>query len=330
MYVDKDTQMTWWCNSLTLFLVQSINKELNPSFLFRYIRIMSTKKRKNSDERVGSPMFGKNSKIPKLEVDDTQNSGTDPEDDKYPPFLLISSIGPSATIKWYTFGLYRKTETMKEGRNVYKQEHYSNDPNDSTFSNCNDFKLFSEDGVWCLVSGSGFEDLRATTASETPTSVQWEYKYNYKNNGLWRVDPALTVIGLSEKPRCECEVTISLSENVKEGIEEPGVEGVYTAQGSYCNGKPVLQHSGGLFTLSVKNGKWMVESRTSHELILFNELYLSSGSAPGLCPADPRVGIKDDMKMTFWSYEPAPWWVIVNEMDLITSGSIATAQTAKE
>ena len=148
----------------------------------------------------------------------------------------------------------------------------------------------------------GHENLRATTASETPTSVQWEYK----NNDLWRVDPALTVIGLSEKPRCECEVTISLSEEVRENIEEPGVVGVYTAQGSYCNGKPVLQHSGGLFTLSVKNRNWMVESRTSHAL------YLQSGSSPSLCPADPRAGIKDDM--TFWSYEPA-WRDSVNKMD---------------
>ena len=41
------------------------------------------------------------------------------------PFLLITSTGPAADHMCDTFGLYRKTEEMKEGRNVYKQEHDS-------------------------------------------------------------------------------------------------------------------------------------------------------------------------------------------------------------
>ena len=106
---------------------------------------MSTKKRKNSDERLGSPvpLYEKIGKILKSECDGTQNSSTDLEDDIYPPFLLISSTGPTAGLKSDTFGLYRKTEQMKEGRNVYLKEH------DSKYKSYDDerYKLFSEEGV---------------------------------------------------------------------------------------------------------------------------------------------------------------------------------------
>jgi len=273
---------------------------------------MSTKKRKNSDERLGSPvpLFEKNGKILISECDGTQNSSTDLEDDIYPPFLLISSTGPSAGLNSDTFGLYRKTEQMKEGRNVYKREH---DPKYKSYDDGR-YKLFSEKGVW-VMSGDNDEDLKAVTPSKIPTSVKWQYKeYIEDDNYTWLEDPALTVTGLSEKPICECEVTISLSQNVGMNAEQQlmsvnGMAGVYRAEGSYYQGRPVLKHSEGLFTLLAAGyGKWNVKSGDPGE---GGDLYLYSGSAPSQCPADPRAAIATESLMReeqlFWRYCKNYW-----------------------
>ena len=88
---------------------------------------MSTKKRKNSDEKLGTPvpLYEKIGKILKSEFDGTQNSSTDLEDDIYPPFLLISSIGPATDHRGDMFGLYHKTEQLTEGPNVSMIQHDS-------------------------------------------------------------------------------------------------------------------------------------------------------------------------------------------------------------
>ena len=110
-------------------------------------------------------------------------------------------------------------------------------------------------------------------------------------------DPAVTVTGLTKKPS-ECEVTISLSQDVVRDITYPGVAvaGVYKTDGTYRHGRPVLEHSGGLFTLSVWGGFWVVESDV--------DSYLMSGSAPSLCPADHRAAAarNERVRQTNWSF----------------------------
>ena len=114
---------------------------------------------------------------------------------------------------------------------------------------------------------------------------------------------------LREKPSCECEVTIRLSRDVVTDIKEPGsgVEGVYRSNGSYCMGRPVLQHSGGLLTLSVWD-HWGVsagvkgEYSAGHVSILGHEEYLWSRSAPSLCPADTRAPRDESWGETHWRY----------------------------
>jgi len=170
---------------------------------------------------------------------------------------------------------------MADGRSVYKQEHDSKYGN--TDSRC---KLSSQEGVW-RVTFLNTEYLRAATPSESPTSVKWQYR-DYP----WGDDLALTVTGLSVKPSSACEVTISLSQDIERDIRDPGVAGVYTATGSYLWGRPVLQHSGGLYTLSVYeyDGCWWVGSG------------LYSGSAPSQCPADPRAARNERLGETHWRY----------------------------
>ena len=221
------------------------------------------------------------------------------------PFLLITSTGPAADHMCDTFGLYRKTEEMKEGRHVFKQEHDSKEDENGD----DEYELFSDKkGVWKLsLNGTNSDEylkLKATTPRELPTSVKWQYRYEgddydwkhryeYEDdeNSSWHNDPALTVTGFSEKPICECEVIISLSQEIERDIKDPGVAGVYRANGSYHGGRPVLKHSGGRFTLSVDvdEGSWVVDS-------FYGDgdgggQYLWSGSAPSQCPADPRAAI---------------------------------------
>ena len=211
----------------------------------------------------------------------SESSATRHQPSSDPPFLLVTSSGPAADYWSLMLGLYRKTEQMAEGRTVYIQEH------DSQYegSPC---KLASHNKV-LVATYEGIEYLRAAT----PTSVSWQYRDWDKHT--WRDDPALTVTGLSEKPS-ECEVTISLSRDIVRDIMEPGVAGVYRANGSYRQGRPVLQHSGGLFTLSVYAGCWRVESGDG------GDEYLRSGSAPSQCPADPRAARDERRGWTHWRY----------------------------
>ncbi len=200
-----------------------------------------------------------------------------------PPFLLISSSGPAADHQSGVFGLYEKTEEMREGRSVYTQMH------DTKYGD-NYLELFSNNRVWNIAARATVF-LRATTLSDSPTSVTWQYKELHKT---WLDDPALTVTSLNEKPSCDCEVTISLSEDISWDIEEPGVVGLYKADGSYHRGRPVLQHQEDLFTLSVLRGYWLVSDGVDGASFLY------SGSAPSQCPADPRAARNKRRGETHW------------------------------
>ena len=206
-----------------------------------------------------------------------------------PPFLLVSSLGPAADNLSDMLGLYRKTEEMREDRSVYTQMH-------DTKYGTNSHKLFKAQGVWTLAGRTVF--MRATTPSESPTAAKWQFKAHE----TWHYDQALKVTSLSEKPDA-FEGTISLSEDVKRDILEPGLEGLYKTDGSYCQGRPVLQHEGGLFTLYV----W----GSGHGTCLYvtagvgNDEYFWSGTAPSQCPADPRAAKKELLKRgKYWRYRP--------------------------
>ena len=204
-----------------------------------------------------------------------------------PIFLLVSSSGSAADHQSDMMGFYRKTEEMREGRSVYRQMHNTKYGNNSR-------KIFINKGVWSITYDSTVY-LRAATPSDSPISTKCQYLDRHKT---WREDPALTVTSLSDKPDL-CEVTISLSEDVKRELREPGVEGVYKADGSYCRGRPVLQHVDGRFTLYLWAwGWWRVKAGVG------DEVYLESGSAPSQCPADPRAA-RDELKwqgQKHWKY----------------------------
>ena len=145
-----------------------------------------------------------------------------------------------------------------------------------------------------MKGSTGTVYLRASTSSEIPTTVKWQCK-DWENKYTMRDDPDLTVTGLSEKPS-DCEITISLSEAIGRAIREPGVAGVYMGDGSYCNGRPVLQHSEG-YTLYVQGACWRLSFG------LGGHGYLYSGTAPSLCPADPRASRNVLREWSHWEYK---------------------------
>ena len=212
-----------------------------------------------------------------------ENASKDASPSSEPPFLLVSSCGPSADHQGSLLGLYRKSEEeIREGRSVYIQEH------DTQYRGSHS-KLTSAQGVWRIVDEHGNVYLRAAKIIESPiSSVKWEYKLNGKT---WEEDLALTVTGLSEKPS-ECEITITLPD-----ITEPGVAGVYKGDGSYYQGRPVLRQSRGRFTLFAGSGCWIVSPGVG------GAWYLMSGSALSQCPADPKVARKRLLGLTHcWMY----------------------------
>ena len=225
-----------------------------------------------------------------VDDDDDTEDDTEGDDDICHNFLLISSTGPACDRFSKMFGLYRKTEEMKEGCSVYIREH------DTQYGNV-PYRVTINQGVWMLSKGDDVF-LRAATPSECPTSVKWQYSTFSSNNNGWLDDQELTLSGLSQKPSV-CEITISLNRRVARNIKEPGVAGVYRASGSYRQGRPVLQHSGGRFTIFVCDGAWMVTSDVGDEV----QIHLVSGSAPSQCPADPRAARNEHIGMTHWGYE---------------------------
>ena len=225
-----------------------------------------------------------------------------------PPFFLVASSGPAAQHQSFMFGLYRKTEEKIEGRSVYAQE-YDKQYKEGTMRK--DFralfvdgghnkvpKLFIDHGVWVIRDVYDKVVLRAAMPSHTPVSVKWQYQ----SMDEWHKDQEMTVTGLSEKPS-DCEITITLTEDVVRkdfnGIMYPGVAGVYRADGTYCNGRPVLQHEEGEFTLYSAGSNWKVSNGVHN---FWDTLW--SGSAPTLCPADPRAARNEKQGVRNWRYRP--------------------------
>ena len=227
-----------------------------------------------------------------------------------PPFLMISSSGPADYHHSNLFGLYRKTEKMSEGRSVYVQEH---DPQqkgiDNVFSELSldspkEVELFSDNGVWVIKNYRIDCDgalLRTATSSQSPASVKWQYMETRYGKVAWEDDQELTVTSLDEKQPSECEVTISLSEDIISEFTDPRVAGVYRADGSYLWGRPVLKHSEGGFTLQTSSEKpyghimWSGQPKMFLDDVSWKLIddegepfFVLSGSAPSLCPADPR------------------------------------------
>ena len=235
-------------------------------------------------------------------VNDVDDDDITEDEDSGDNYLLVSSSGPAGD-KWgHQLGLFRKSEDTIEGRSVYIKGY-------ETHNRRSILRLFSDQGVWKISFArlddlvwniSGFVILRASTPSVSPTSVTWQYAKKcaipYKKTWLWHDDPAITVTNLSEKPS-ECEITISLTEDMKRDIQERWVEGVYRADGSYCQGRPVLKRQGGRITLSVSGSAcWRVSDEYGFIC------YLESGSAPSQCPADPRAARSERRGMTYWKY----------------------------
>ena len=196
------------------------------------------------------------------------------EDKASPNFLLLSSTGPAADHRGQMLGVYHKSQEKREEKCVYMQEE--------TVCGKSLCVLFSDQGFWAVTNLINSHHILAATPSLSPTSCSWQF-YN-SGSDMIRNDQNLRVTGLKEKPSVECEITISLGEDVMRNIEDRGLVGVYRTDGDYCHGRPVFLHSGGQFCLYVSaQGRWWVSHLDGVSP------HIVSGSAPSMCPADPRA-----------------------------------------
>ena len=230
-----------------------------------------------------------------VEDEDSTSSSVD-EDENFtsPRFYLISSTGAAADHQCDTLGLYRQSEA---GHSVYNQEECRDQ--DSGYCD-NPYKLYNDNGVWMVISSFALRQNRmwillcATTPSESPTTVKWQY-YD-RNQNIWLEDPTLSVTSLSERPTCDCEVTIRLSKNIARNIGEP-VTGVYRPDGTYYEGRPVLWRSSGNLMLYVSRGRWRLGYKLGDDGV-----YLCSKTVLSLCPADPRAAIYEPRQLSNFGY----------------------------
>ena len=236
-------------------------------------------------------------KNPVDDIEDDSSQDDYKEDTTSPNFLLISSTGPAAD-HHCMLGLYRRAENGS-GRSVYLQEH-SKEYGDSPYL------LFqADDGFWAVMSMSarmgGKVHPLLRTLKPSPTSVTWQYYDRDKNQFI--DDHTVTVTSLSERPSCECELTLSLSETIARDIKDSGVAGVYSPDGRYHEGRPVFRHSGGHFVMYVSNGQWGVAYDSG---VGGYEDHLLSLTAPGPCPADHWANlatVDDENDNSYWGYK---------------------------
>ena len=202
-----------------------------------------------------------------------------------PNFFLLSSsgLGDAEGHECGMIGLYRKTEEKIEGHSVYIQDQEGLEGYKYLY------KMFCDLGVWVVMSSwNGNVLLKASTPSQRPTSVKWQY-YDLEYN-LWQNDSTLTVTSHNERPRCECVVTICLRgynyQDIMVDIDRAW-SGVYRPNGRYSEGRPIFRNTdkGGGFVLFMYDGRWRV-STDSGAVHLCSRLSLS------MCPA---------------SREPADW-----------------------
>ena len=130
----------------------------------------------------------------------------------------------------------------------------------------------------------------------------------------------MTVTSLSERPSSECEVRISLSNDITRDMEEPGVAGVYLADGTYYMGRPVFRQEGGVFTLSVTltvwGGCWVVSSG------VWGAVHLWSRTAPSMCAADPRAARHERPDYTTQKH----WTYLNKQRGWVESGDISVSK----
>ena len=228
----------------------------------------------------------------------------DEDIDEDSKFFLISSTGAAADHRCNALGHYRRCGQSEDGRSVNIQE----EDEKPEIEGCNRF-LFHFEGVWVVASMQSMH-LKAATPSESPSSVKWQY-YDQDLN-LWKDDQTLTVTSLSERPTCDCEVTIRLSANIARDIGDPGVSGVYRPTGTYFEGRPVMKQYEGLFLLYVYCGRWRLGTSFG------NGEHLCSRTVPSSCPADPRAAIDQTRGLKYWGLmtKRSGGWIKLNEFGL--------------
>jgi len=161
--------------------------------------------------------------------------------------------------------------------------------------------------------------LRAKVETEEDKKTPPVQGWQYADGGKWQSDPTLEASRQVSKP-CS-EVLVELHGAAKE--KQPECAGIYRPMKGWHNrGRWVLQNTSSKKEryLTVRTGHtvWMISDDIDGE-----NGFIQSGSAGGLCPADPTTGISPRLGYTSWMYGPTSFRTISVISVIVTRFSVS-------
>ena len=220
-----------------------------------------------------------------------------------PTFLTITSAGPSADIDGDQLGMYEVRGTHN-GSPFYRQV-------DTVRRDREEFEFFvyrRENGGWGMGPGlDGSISIRNQNKTESVPLTGWEWRWDCQSQ--FRDDPLLKI---SSGPTLPCgDITIRASRSVE--YMYPECIGVYNPTQIFSGGCRVFKHvSQERYILSQPDCfNWHVQDSVdttpfsllekSHHVDKKGS-YMVSGSAPSMCPADPRARTNQSFGLSSWNY----------------------------
>ena len=121
---------------------------------------------------------------------------------------------------------------------------------------------------------------------------------------LYRVDPHLRIS--PELPLTCGDITIEATGDMV--LIQPSCLGDYTPTKRFSAGRRVFKHKSQERYLLVEAGHvpWYVKESVDSE-----EVYMHSGCAPSMCPADPRARTREETGQTSWRYWDGRNWTYI-------------------
>jgi len=283
-----------WHSDLTI----ECSREVSPAILENWEK--NEEKRKEKEERI------RKEQALAAEVDTAAKKGEiarvkqlqQLETDGIPLLLELRSTSGAGEWQGDCLGLYHLTidpreEILKQGL-VYRQLHGGNNQREQ-------FYLHRVGEYWWVNKEVGKKtgNLKAKMGESDhllPPVQGWEF-YHYDGGVKWESDPTM-VCSRQVNPLC-CEVIVELDSDAME--KHPHCAGSYLpVDGEYNRGRPVMQHSSGsnrYLTVPTGYTSWGISSTIDG-----SRGWIGSGSAGGLCPADPASAVNSRLGLTSWRY----------------------------
>ena len=280
-------------------LAERIRKESQNSFTTSMLYFVKAKIKKKLFSLSNGTIFGE-TKRTNSEISCVHHNHTDDPLSCSPTFLTITSSGPSADLNGDHLGLY-------EVRGTHNSSHYYRQVDTVRRDGGEFFVYRCKNGNWAMGPGlDGPVSIWNQNKTDIVPLTGWECYHN----GVHIDDPLLKIS--SGLPLPCGDITIRGSRSAE--FMQPRSIGVYTPTKMFSGGRRVFKHvSQERYILSQPDCmNWYVQDSVDEK-----GPYMSSGSAPSMCPADPRARTNPSVGLSSWNYW-ANWGVYLLEDPLIT------------